>query len=88
MDSKPLIELSDVTLRYGGDTIALSRTSLAITAGDFVGACVRAGIGSGRGGVRRGRVSSARLLAARAVFRTGITPPSRYRRDRTGLGRG
>jgi NitT/TauT family transport system ATP-binding protein len=36
MDNKPLIELSEVTLRYGGDTVALSRTSLAITAGDFV----------------------------------------------------
>ncbi|MEN9773746.1 MAG: hypothetical protein RL322_816 [Pseudomonadota bacterium] len=36
MDSKPLIELSDVTLRYGGDTVALSQTSLAIAHGDFV----------------------------------------------------
>jgi len=36
MDGKPLIELSDVTLRYGGDTVALSQTSLAIASGDFV----------------------------------------------------
>jgi NitT/TauT family transport system ATP-binding protein len=36
MDTKPLIELSDVTLRYGNDTVALSRTSLAINSGDFV----------------------------------------------------
>jgi len=36
MEGKPLIELSDVTLRYGGDTVALSQTSLAIASGDFV----------------------------------------------------
>jgi NitT/TauT family transport system ATP-binding protein len=33
---KPIIELSDVSLRYGGDTIALSQTTLAIASGDFV----------------------------------------------------
>ena len=34
--SEPFIELSDVTLRYGGDTVALSRTDLRIEQGDFV----------------------------------------------------
>lgn len=45
MEGKPLIELSDVTLRYGGDTVALSQTSLAIASGDFVGLVGPSGCG-------------------------------------------
>jgi NitT/TauT family transport system ATP-binding protein len=36
MSESSLIELSDVSLRYGTGTVALARTSLSIAAGDFV----------------------------------------------------
>lgn len=36
MSESPLIELSDVSLRYGTGTVALARTTLSIHAGDFV----------------------------------------------------
>ena len=34
--AEPFIELSDVTLQYGGGTLALARTDLHIPQGDFV----------------------------------------------------
>jgi NitT/TauT family transport system ATP-binding protein len=34
--TRPFIELSDVTLRYGGGTVALDHTTLSIEQGDFV----------------------------------------------------
>ena len=36
MASTPIIELSDVSLRYGGNTLALARTNLLIHPGEFV----------------------------------------------------
>ena len=36
MPDHPFIELSDVSLRYGGGTVALAKTSLQIAEGDFI----------------------------------------------------
>jgi len=33
---RPMIELSDVTVRYGGNVVALDNTTLRIDKGDFV----------------------------------------------------
>jgi len=34
--TRPMIELSDVTVRYGGNVVALDNTTLRIDKGDFV----------------------------------------------------
>ena len=73
--SDPVIELSDVALRYGGDTVALSRTDLRNEQGDSVALVGRSGCG---------KSTILKLVARREVALAG-TQPGNAPRVRIGL---